>query len=75
MNHYLKFGTMIATSTIIMYLIIYYNVLQLDHIFFSQTRVFMALIMGSMMAIVMLFLSGGCIRNEDGTSLYLQSAQ
>lgn len=54
MNNYLKFGVMIATSTIIMYILMYYNVFQLDHIFFSQTRVYMALMMGSMMAIVML---------------------
>jgi uncharacterized protein (DUF305 family) len=32
----------------------YLNVYSVDHIFFSETRAFMALIMGAMMAIVML---------------------
>ncbi len=54
MNKYAKFAAMIATSTIIMYGLMYLNTYQLDHIFFSQTRAYMALIMGATMAIVML---------------------
>ncbi|MFC4321996.1 DUF305 domain-containing protein [Litchfieldia salsa] len=54
MNKYLKFGVMIATSTFIMYWLMYLNIFQLDHVFFSQTRLYMALIMGSVMSIVML---------------------
>ncbi|OXS77800.1 DUF305 domain-containing protein [Domibacillus enclensis] len=54
MNKYAKFGVMIAVSTILMYAFMYFNVFQLDHIFFSETRVYMALMMGSVMAIVML---------------------
>ncbi|SIQ74132.1 DUF305 domain-containing protein [Domibacillus enclensis] len=54
MNKYAKFGVMIATSTILMYVFMYFNVFQLDHIFFSETRAYMALMMGSVMAIVML---------------------
>ncbi|OXS78723.1 DUF305 domain-containing protein [Domibacillus enclensis] len=54
LNKYAKFGVMIATSTILMYVFMYFNVFQLDHIFFSETRAYMALMMGSVMAIVML---------------------
>lgn len=54
MKKYARFGAMIATSTIIMYGLMYLNVFQLDHAFFSETRLYMALIMGSVMAIVML---------------------
>lgn len=54
MNKYAKFGVMIAVSTILMYAFMYFNVFQLDHIFFSETRVYMALMMGAVMAIVML---------------------
>ena len=54
MNKYAKFGAMIATSTIIMYGLMYLNTYQLDHVYFSQTRLYMALIMGATMAIVML---------------------
>lgn len=54
MKQYAKFGAMIATSTLIMYGLMFLNVFQIDHATFSETRVYMALIMGSVMAIVML---------------------
>ncbi len=51
---YGRFFAMIATSTVIMYGLMYLNTYALDHIFFSQTRFWMALIMGATMAVVML---------------------
>ncbi|MDF9839536.1 MULTISPECIES: DUF305 domain-containing protein [unclassified Paenibacillus] len=54
MKMYARFGTMITVSTVIMYGLMFLNVFQLDHIYNSQTRMYMALIMGSAMAIVML---------------------
>lgn len=54
MSPYLRFAVMIAVSTAIMFALMYLNVFAADHIFFSQTRLFMALIMGSAMAVVML---------------------
>lgn len=54
MKKYTKFVVMIVTSTIIMFGLMYLNVFQLNHIFYSETRLYMALIMGSVMAIVML---------------------
>jgi hypothetical protein len=51
---YLKFGLMIATSTAVMLGLMYLHTYQLDHIFWSETRFFMALIMGAAMAVVML---------------------
>ncbi|KQI69177.1 hypothetical protein AN189_06305 [Loktanella sp. 3ANDIMAR09] len=51
---YGRFLAMIATSTVVMYGLMYLNTYALDHIFFSQTRMWMALYMGGMMAIVML---------------------
>lgn len=54
MSPYLRFAVMIAVSTAIMFALMYLNVFAVDHIFFSQTRLFMALIMGSVMAVVML---------------------
>lgn len=53
-NNYRRFGLMVLTSTIIMLILMYFNTYSIDHIFFSQTRVYMALIMGGVMAIVML---------------------
>ena len=54
MKKYVKFLVMIGVSTILMFGMVYLNVYKIDHIFFSQTRVFMAIMMGAAMAIVML---------------------
>ena len=51
---YLRFAAMIAASTVIMYGLMYLNTYQLDHVFYSQTRLWMALLMGAVMAVVML---------------------
>ena len=64
MNPYVKFGIMIATSTFLMYWLMFLNVFQLDHIFYSETRVYMALIMGSIMAIVMMLFMWPMYKNK-----------
>ena len=51
---YIRVLTMVAVSTAIMFGLMYLNVFSFDHVFFSETRLFMALIMGSVMAVVML---------------------
>jgi len=51
---YLRFAAMIATSTVIMYGLMYLNTYQVDHVFYSQTRLWMALLMGAVMAVIML---------------------
>jgi len=51
---YLRFGAMIATSTLVMFGVMYLNTYQLDHVRFSETRAWMALVMGAVMAIIML---------------------
>lgn len=51
---YGKFGAMIVTSTILMFCLMYLNTWGLDHLFFSQTRAWMALLMGAAMAVVMM---------------------
>jgi hypothetical protein len=51
---YLKFGAMIAVSTTVMFGLMYLNTYALDHLWYSQTRTWMALIMGAAMAILML---------------------
>lgn len=48
------FAVMIAVSTIVMFGLMYLNTYQADHVFFSQTRMWMALYMGAVMAAIML---------------------
>jgi hypothetical protein len=51
---YGRFAAMIAVSTIIMYGLMYLNTFAFEHVRFSQTRLWMALLMGAVMALVML---------------------
>lgn len=74
MNKYVKFGVMIATSTFLMYWLMYLNVFQLDHIFYSETRLYMALIMGSVMAIVMLLFMWPMYKNKKVNSIILAAS-
>lgn len=54
MRPYLRFAAMIGTSTIIMFGLMYLNTYELGDVFFSEARVYMALLMGASMAIIML---------------------
>ncbi len=54
MKKYVRFGIMILVSMVIMYFLMFLNVFQLNHIYFSEMRLLMTLIMGSVMAVVML---------------------
>jgi len=51
---YGRFWAMVATSTAIGWAAMYLNTYELDHVFFSWTRVFMAMIMGGVMTAVMM---------------------
>ena len=51
---YRRFAAMIAASTVIMFGLMYLNTYALGHVWFSQTRMWMALLMGAVMAVVML---------------------
>ncbi|MDE0925381.1 DUF305 domain-containing protein, partial [Aurantimonas coralicida] len=54
----------IATSTIVMFGLMYLNTYSLDHILFSETRAWMAIVMGATMAVVMLAFMLGMYRNR-----------
>jgi uncharacterized protein (DUF305 family) len=60
---YGRFFAMIATSTVVMFGLMYLNTYALDHVFFSQTRMWMALYMGATMAIIMLAFMLGMYSN------------
>ncbi len=51
---YWRFGAMIATSTVIMYGVMYLNTYAYEHVFWSETRAWMALVMGAVTAVIML---------------------
>ncbi|MCK8483809.1 hypothetical protein MUY21_07160 [Aliiroseovarius sp. S2029] len=61
---YGRFLAMIVTSTVVMFGLMYLNTYAMDHVFFLQTRMWMALYMGGMMAIVMLAFMLGMYTNR-----------
>jgi len=61
---YARFGAMVLTSTLVMFGLMYLNTYQLDHVFYSQTRTWMALVMGAVMAFIMLLFMWGMYKNR-----------
>ena len=51
---YWRFGAMIATSTLLMFGLMYIHTYTWDHVYFSETRAWMTILMGAVMAMVML---------------------
>ncbi len=51
---YARFVAMVAASTALMFVLMYFNTFALEHVRFSQTRLWMALVMGAAMSAVML---------------------
>jgi magnesium-transporting ATPase (P-type) len=53
--NYKNFFIMIGVSSILMYVTMYLNTYSIDHIFFSEMRLYMNLLMTAVMAVVMLW--------------------
>lgn len=68
---YTKFFAMIATSTAVMFGLMYLNTYALGHVFFSETRLYMALVMGASMAFIMLSFMFGMYKNKSANTLIL----
>ncbi|KAB8138023.1 DUF305 domain-containing protein [Gracilibacillus oryzae] len=64
MKPYWKFAGMVITSTIIMFIFKYWSTYKADHIFFSETRGYMALLMGATMAVIMLLFMSHMLKNR-----------
>jgi len=74
MSKYTRFIVMIATSTLVMFGLMYLNIYALDHVHFSETRTWMALYMGGAMAIVMLLFMLGMYDDKRKNALILGGA-
>ena len=51
---YAKFIGMIITAAILMYGVMYLNTYELDHVFFSEMRLYMTILSTCVMAVIML---------------------
>jgi hypothetical protein len=61
---YVRFFTMLTVSFIIMYSVMYLNVDSFDHVYLSNTRFYMTLLMVCPMAIVMLLVMRNMYENK-----------
>ncbi|SDO76199.1 protein of unknown function [Lutimaribacter pacificus] len=61
---YTRFSLMIAASTVTMFVLMYLNTYAWEHVFFSETRLYMALVMGATMAVIMLAFMLGMYTNR-----------
>lgn len=61
---YRRFGLMILTSTVVMFILMYLNTYAWEHLFFSETRAYMAVLMGASMAVIMLAYMLGMYSNK-----------
>jgi hypothetical protein len=61
---YVRFGAMIVTSTAVMFALTYTNAYSADHVRYSEERLYMALLMGSAMAVVMMGFMWGMHRDK-----------
>lgn len=64
MMSYKKFAGMLAASFVIMYGVMFLNTDQLEHIYLSNTRVYMTLLMIAPMAILKLLFMGDMYKNK-----------
>lgn len=56
---YVRFMAMIAAGTVVMFALMYANTYNIDHVFWSETRFWMAFVMGAAMMVVMLLFMWG----------------
>ncbi|MCK1739409.1 DUF305 domain-containing protein [Bradyrhizobium sp. 139] len=71
---YGRFAAMIATSTVVMFGLMYLNTFALDHIWYSQTRTWMALLMGAVMATIMLAFMWSMYKNRAANIAILSAS-
>ena len=63
-GNYVRFMLMVGTATVIMFLLMYANTYTADHMFWSETRFWMAFVMGAMMIVVMLLFMWSMYENK-----------
>ncbi|MDF5375978.1 DUF305 domain-containing protein [Vibrio parahaemolyticus] len=75
MSNYVRFGLMITTSVVVMFCLKYLSTYEVNHVFYSETRAYMALMMGAAMTVIMLsFMLSMYEKQRVNTGIYIGSA-
>jgi uncharacterized protein (DUF305 family) len=61
---YGRFAAMVAVSTVAMFILMYFDIVDIDHAYWSQTMAWMAVVMGATMAVIMLAFMLGMYANR-----------
>lgn len=64
----------LVTSTLVMFVLMYLNTYITEHVYFSETRLYMALMMGASMAMVMFLFTRSMYTNKGANALLLLAA-
>ena len=70
-GNYWRFMAMVATSTVLMFFLMYANTFDADHIFWSETRFWMMFVMGAVMMVVMLLFMWGMYKDRTKNFIIL----
>lgn len=73
-GNYKKFLIMLGVSFVIMYGVMYLNADKLDHVYLNLNRLYMALLMVSPMALVMLGFMSGMYKNKRLNSIIITAS-
>ena len=73
-KNYKKLTFMMGISFLIMYLVMYLNLASLDHFYFNINRLYMAALMVTPMALVMLMFMTGMYKNKKFNTVIVFSA-
>lgn len=73
-GNYVRFMAMVATSTVVMFLLMYSNAYSADHLFWSETRFWMAFVMGGSMMVIMLLFMWTMFKNTMKNFIILGTA-
>lgn len=68
---YLKFALMLAASFVSMYLVMFLNVAEFDHVYISTMRFYMTVLMIAPMAVIMLLFMRGMYKNQKANAAIL----
>lgn len=71
---YLRFFAMIITGTAVMFGLMYLNTYAAEHVFYSETRAYMALLMGAAMAVIMLSFMLSMYKNKKANAAIFAGA-
>ncbi len=71
LNMYVRFMLMITTSTVVMFALMYVNTYNVDHVFWSETRFWMAFVMGAAMMVIMLLFMWGMYKSTSKNFIIL----